>query len=308
MLLTHTALDSSVTTTGRRHPRRRHRLPDPRRRRAAHDTTLPDPGDGRVQLALVDVAGDRVVLATQFANGRITIRDRHLDGTPRFLAADAHKNVTTSTGLDAPRATKRGVLGVRADADAVDLAAPSTTVDAHRAAVHPGAGRRRVRASSPTVPPPPCGPDPTARSPSDPDAGNSAPAADPGPPVENAAIGFAAPRRARRAATATATPSPRAGRWSPRRRAARGPSPPPTRCSRGSRWTGPARTACASSSPTATAREPGRRRHGVRGTALRRRPPHLVRPPLPLTPPAASGAAASTTPARTVGGPAAPML
>ncbi len=140
------------------------------------------------RLQVVDPAGDRRVLATQFADGRITVRDRHLNGSARVLAADVTRNLAAASGISASRAT-RGELGIRTNADAVDLDAPATTVTLgglpFRAARADGAcdlvthGRTtRVRT----------GPDGavTLR----PGAGNSAPAADPGRSVENAPIGW----------------------------------------------------------------------------------------------------------------------
>jgi hypothetical protein len=186
--LTHTALDASVIATagttrsiGIAYPTRAGDAPPT-------ITSIPDPGDGRVQLRLVDTAGDRIVVATQFADGRITIRDRHRNGTARFVAADANRNVTTSTGLDATRTTK-GALGVRVGPDSVDLAAPSTTVALTGLPFTPqradGACDLVTDAASTRVK---TGPDGAVTL--HPDAGNSAPAADPGRAVENAALGW----------------------------------------------------------------------------------------------------------------------
>jgi hypothetical protein len=184
---THTALDASVhaaggavRTVGIAYPTR---IGDP----PPTITSIPDPGDGRVQLLLVDRAGDRIVVATQYPDGRVTIRDRHTDGAPRFVAADNNRNVTTSTGLDATRST-RGVIGVRTTAAAVDLAAPATTVALKGLPFVPqrADGACAVTTNGATT---------SVRTGRDgavtllPDAGNSAPAADPGAPRENVALG-----------------------------------------------------------------------------------------------------------------------
>jgi hypothetical protein len=186
--LTHTALDASVTSTGTvtrtvgvAYPTRIGEPPPT-------ITQDPDPGDGRTQLRLVDRAGNRILVATQYADGRVTIRDRHLDGQPRFIAADRNRNVTTSTGLDATRST-RGVIGVRTSPDAVDLAAPGTTVTLQGLPFTPqradGACTVTTDGAATKVR---TGPDGavTLR----PDSGNSAPAADPGPPVDAVPIGW----------------------------------------------------------------------------------------------------------------------
>jgi hypothetical protein len=186
VLLTHTAVDSSVTATagttrsvGIAYPTR---IGDP----APTITALPDPGDGRVQVRLLDAAGDRIVVATQYPSGRVTIRDRHLDGTPRFVAADANRNVTTTTGLDATRATT-GVLGVRVAGDAVDLTAPATTVALKGLPFVPqradGACDLTSDGATTLVR---TGPDGAVTL--HPGSGNSAPAADPGPSVDDVPI------------------------------------------------------------------------------------------------------------------------
>ena len=87
-LLTHTTLDTTATAVG----------PTTRAVGIAYPTrigdappvveTLPDSGDGGVRLRLTDVAGDRIVTASQSATGHVTVRDRHLDGRLRSVSRD----------------------------------------------------------------------------------------------------------------------------------------------------------------------------------------------------------------------------
>ncbi|MEP6624888.1 MAG: hypothetical protein ABJC79_10620 [Acidimicrobiia bacterium] len=142
--------------------------------------------DGRVRLRLTDTVGDRVVVATQDASGHITIRDRHLDGTPRSVDRDSTRTVSAPGGLTVRR-TKRGRLGVTVSASAVDLVAPKTDVELHGLPFVPrradgacnlttnetGTFVRTARDGAVTL---------------SPGSGNSAPAADPGPDVENASV------------------------------------------------------------------------------------------------------------------------
>ena len=186
VLLTHTALDTTATATdattrsvGIAYPTR---IGDT----APTIEQLADPGDGRVRLRVTDTAGDRVVTATQYRNGHVTIRDRHLDGTPRIIDRDAARTVGAASGLRATR-TRTGPIGVRVGPDTVDVVAPKTDVAlhglpfiAHRAdgacnltTNETGTFVRTARDGAVTL---------------SPGSGNSAPAADPGPDVENAPL------------------------------------------------------------------------------------------------------------------------
>ncbi len=185
VLLTHTALDTTVTAIESETRSAAIAYPTRIGEPAPVIESLPDSGDGRVRVRLTDVAGDRVVIATQYANGRVAIRDRHLDGTARVIAREAVRSVSTPSGLTAHR-TRRGRLGVRTAPDAVDIVAPGADVKltglpfaAHRAdgacslaTNETGTFVRTTRDGVVTILPTP---------------GNSAPGADPGPDIENAA-------------------------------------------------------------------------------------------------------------------------
>ncbi len=185
VLTTHTALDATAAATA----------PATRSVAIAYPTRIGDAApliesvpltDGRVRLRLTDTVGDRVVVATQDASGHITIRDRHLDGTPRSVDRDSTRTVSAPGGLTVRR-TKRGRLGVTVSASAVDLVAPKTDVELHGLPFVPrradgacnlttnetGTFVRTARDGAVTL---------------SPGSGNSAPAADPGPDVENASV------------------------------------------------------------------------------------------------------------------------
>ena len=182
-LLTHTALNTTATAVA----------PTTRAVGIAYPTrigdappvleSVPDSGDGRVRLRLTDVAGDRIVTATQSASGHITVRDRHLDGTLRSINRDVARSVSTPSGLGVTR-TRRGTLGVLIGDGTVDVVAPKTNVALHGLAFAParadgacslttnetGTYIRTARDGAVTL---------------SASAGNSAPAADPGPDVDN---------------------------------------------------------------------------------------------------------------------------
>ena len=286
---THTALDSSVTATAGATTRS---SASPTRPGPATPpptiTTLPDPGDGRVQLQLVDVAGDRIVLATQFAE-----RPHH----------DPRPPPRRHAALRSPRTrTRTSRLDVRARRHAHDEAACSACASAPTRSTSP-------RPSTDGRPSPGCRSPrsaPTARATSSTDGATHA-RARPGPDgavTLHAGAGQlrargrpgrpvrATPRSAGSASTVAAScdrdgdalTAALAGGHRPAGQRV-GRSPTPTRCQPVARRR-PARSVPGAPrrhrQPTAaTSRAVDA--DGVRRTALRRRPPHLVRPPLPLS-------------------------
>ncbi len=184
VLLTHTALDESVTAPGT--AVRTIGIAYPTRSGDAPPTieTLPDPGDGRLRLRLTDTTGDRVVTVTHYRSGHVAIRDRHLDGTPRLLGHDSAAGIVAGRGLTATRAT-RGLLALGGLPERAELVAPGSAVhltglpfsvgraDGACSVTADGSGvdvhgtRDGVVTLGPTE-------------------GNSAPGADPGPDVEGA--------------------------------------------------------------------------------------------------------------------------
>jgi Heparinase II/III-like protein. len=183
-LLTHTALDTTAVATNAVTRSVSIAYPTHIGDAAPAIITLPDTGDGRVRIRVTDVAGDRVVTATQFADGKIAIRDRHLDGTTRVVDRDRVRKVTTPAGFRATR-TRSGRLGIRFGTGAVDVVAPQTDIALHGLPFVPrqadgacnlttnetGTFVRTSRDGAVTLRP---------------TAANSAPGADPGPDVENA--------------------------------------------------------------------------------------------------------------------------
>ena len=182
-LLTHTTLDTTATavdgvtrSVGIAYPTRIGEAPPT-------IETLPATTDGRVRVRLTDVAGDRVVIATHYADGHVGILDRHVDATLRIINRDSVRSVSAANGLRVSRA-RRGRLGVRVGTDSVDVVAPNTDVALHGLAFTPrradgacnlstnktGTFVRTARDGTVTL---------SAI------AGNSAPAADPGPDIEN---------------------------------------------------------------------------------------------------------------------------
>jgi hypothetical protein len=186
-LLTHTALDATVTATAP--TTRAIGIAYPTRIGAAPPGigALPDTGDGRVRAVVFDPADDRIVLVTLFPSGRTAIREWHFDGSPRAVVRDSAKSVSPGGGLTATRTT-RGPLALHLGADRADLVAPGTTTTIRNLGFVP---RRADGACGLAT----AGTEAQVTTRRDgavtlfPTAGNSAPAADPGPDVENAPVG-----------------------------------------------------------------------------------------------------------------------
>lgn len=184
--LTHTTLDATVTATGTEtraigiaYPTREGEIPPAL-------GTLPDPGDGRVRALVFDPSGDRIVLVTLFADGRTSIREWYFDGRPRAIVRDTAKQVALGSATTATRPT-RGRLALRPGTDRTELVAPATTTTIRNLGFVPrradGACGLATAGNEVQV---------TTRRDGAvtlyPDAANSAPAADPGPDIENAAV------------------------------------------------------------------------------------------------------------------------
>ena len=223
-----------------------------------------------------------IVVATQYANGRITIRDRHLDGTPRSINRDERP---LGVGTERPDASPHDAAAGSASAsapDTVDVVAPKTDVELHGLPFVPrradGACNlthqrdRHLRAHRPATARSRCAPSPGTRRP---------------PPIR---VRISKMRRGRHLAAARRAGQLRreprrphralaARRRAGRQRVGRSPEADTTRP-----WLAARRGRPVPRAPRRhrlpRRREPLDRRHGLRRTALRRRPPHLVRPPL----------------------------
>ncbi len=183
--LTHTALDATVNATAA--PTRAIGVAYPTRagERAPALVALPDPGDGRVRALVLDPAGDRTVLVTLLADGRTTIREWHADGRPRALVRDSARQETLGTTTVVR--SDRGALALRPGSGSAALVAPGTTTTIRNLGFVPrradGACRLTTTGNRTQVTTGRDGAVTLSAS-----AGNSAPAADPGPDVENAPV------------------------------------------------------------------------------------------------------------------------
>ena len=144
-LLTHTALTASSTATGPTTHGLVVAYPTRSGESAPTVETLPPSGDGAA-IQITDAAGDRIVVATHHPDGTVTIRDTHLDGTPRVTYSDATTKAGNQRGVKvSTRAT--GPLGVRVSPTSADILSRPQPLGARRApAVHSRARRRRVPA------------------------------------------------------------------------------------------------------------------------------------------------------------------
>lgn len=132
VLLTHTTLDAASTATGPTlhgievaYPSRSGEVPPT-------IEALPNTGDG-AGIRITDTAGDRIVVAVHHADGKVSIDDTHLDGSPRVAYSEG---LAKLGGATTPRVSSRGaeVLGFRVAPAQADLLAtgPSRWLRAQR--------------------------------------------------------------------------------------------------------------------------------------------------------------------------------
>ncbi len=187
VLLTHTTLDASSTATG----------PSTHGLVVAYPSRSADAAPTvqtlfttplATAIRVLDPAADRAVVVLHASNGYVAIQDTKLDGTPRVLYSDTATGVGSAKGRVSTQAA--GPVGLRVGSGTADVYAPRanrwfrtaklpfTPQRADGACqVVPVADGVRVRAGwDGTV---------TLRA----GSGNSAPAADAGPDVDNVAVG-----------------------------------------------------------------------------------------------------------------------
>ena len=123
VLLTHTTATASSTATGPTTHGLVVAYPSRSGDSAPTIETLPSSPAG-ASIRITDTAGDRIVVATHRADGNVTIRDTHLDGTVRVRYSDA---ATELRGANNVKVTSsgRGPLGVRVSGPAAALLAPA---------------------------------------------------------------------------------------------------------------------------------------------------------------------------------------
>jgi hypothetical protein len=192
LLLTHTALDATSTATGSTTHGLVVAYPSRSAGAAPKIETLLASSFGTV-MRITDAADDRVVVVLLRPDGVVAIQDAHLDGAIRLSYSDTARKFGTKR---TPKAWTKiaGPLGLRVTPTTADILydGPSKWVRTERLPFTPkradGACRLVRTPEGTSVKPGPDGAV-TLRA----GAGNSAPAADAGPDVDNATVGSTVP-------------------------------------------------------------------------------------------------------------------